>query len=77
MPTAKAMYADPELPPGIAELGSVLDRGYGIPDPSNLAQCNDIFVVEFQKYIRGKTKTAEEVLDIVRRRFAEEVYGEK
>jgi len=77
MPTPKAMYDEPDLPPGIAELGSALDKGYGIPDAANLAQCNDIFVVEFQKYIRGKTKTAEEVLETVRRRFAEEVYGEE
>ena len=77
MPTPKTMYDEPDLPPGIAELGAALDKGYGIPDPSNLAQTNDIFVVEFQRYIRGKTKTAEEVLEIVRRRYAEEVYGEE
>jgi len=77
MPTPRAMYDAPDLPPGIAELGAGIDKGYGIPDPSNLQQLNDIFVVEFQKYIRGKTDTAEKVLEIVRKRWATEVYGEE
>jgi hypothetical protein len=77
MPTVRALYKDPEVPSGIRDLGADLDKGYGIPDPSNLKQTNDIFVVEFQKYVRGKTTTAQEVLDTVQKRFADEVYATK
>jgi ABC-type glycerol-3-phosphate transport system substrate-binding protein len=77
MPATKAMYDRTDLPPGIAELGRTLDRGYSYPDPANWAHCAEILVVEFQKYLSGNTRTAEEALAIVQRRFAEEVYAEK
>jgi ABC-type glycerol-3-phosphate transport system substrate-binding protein len=77
MPVLKAMYAEKDLPPGVAELGKGLDRGYFYPDPTNWAECADKLVVEFQKYLRGATPTAEEALAEVRRRLAEEVYPGK
>ena len=76
MPAAKSIYDDPELPAGIANLRSGLDSGYAMPDPANMRQCTGIFVVEFQKYVRETPKrTAEETLEIVRKRFVEEVYA--
>ncbi|KPK97872.1 MAG: hypothetical protein AMK75_07175 [Planctomycetes bacterium SM23_65] len=76
MPATKQIYDHPDLPPGVAELGRSLNRGYSYPDPTNWAQCAEILVVEFQKYLRDKTPTAEEALANVRERYADEVYTE-
>jgi len=77
MPATKKMYERKDLPPGIAELGRSLDRGYFFPDPTNWPQCADILVVEFQRYLSGDVSSAEEALANVRRRMGEEVYAEK
>jgi len=77
MPAPKTMYEDPELPAGIKKLGLALNRGYSFPDATNWRQYATILVVEFQKYLRDVTPTAEEALAITRRRFAEEVYDEE
>ena len=77
MPATKQTYQRKDLPPGIAELGQSLDRGYSFPDQVNWNQCADILVVEFQKYLTGRVPTAEAALANVRRRFSEEVYVEK
>jgi len=77
MPATKQTYQRKDLPPGIAELGGSLDRGYSFPDQVNWNQCADILVVEFQKYLTGGVPTAEAALANVQRRFAEEVYVEK
>ncbi len=77
MPATKQMYRRDDLPPGIAELGRSLDRGYSFPDQVNWNQCADVLVVEFQRYLAGDYATAEDALAKVRQRFADEVYAEK
>jgi len=77
MPATKEMYTREDLPPGIAELGRSLNRGYSYPDPANWNQCADILVVEFQRYLADELTSAREALENARRRIAEEVYGEK
>jgi len=77
MPATIDIYAQSDLPPGVAELGRGLSHGYSYPDIANWPQCADILVVEFQKHLQGDTPTAEEALETVRRRFEEEVYAEK
>jgi len=75
MPATKETYQRKDLPPGIAELGRSLSRGYSFPDQVNWNQCADILVVEFQKYLDDKHASAEQALAKVRERFAEEVYA--
>jgi len=77
MPVMKAMYEREDLPAGILALGRSLEKGYSYPDPVNWSQCADILAVEFQKYLRGDTPTAEAALAVVRKRMAEEVYAEE
>lgn len=77
MPATKRTYARDDLPPGIAELGRSLGRGYSYPDQVNWTQSADILVVEFQRYLTGDAKTAAGALANAERRIAEEVYAEK
>jgi ABC-type glycerol-3-phosphate transport system substrate-binding protein len=77
MPADKQMYARADLPPGVAELGKSLDRGYSYPDPANWGHSAEILVVEFQKFLTGTTATAEEALRNTQKRINEEVYGEQ
>ncbi len=76
MPVLRSIYADPELPEGIRALAPALEKGYCAPDPLNWAKVSDIIVVEFQRYLRGSTPTAEAALAKVHRRMAAEVYGD-
>lgn len=76
MPAIRSVYDDPDLPEAIASLGKSLQKGYFYPDLTNWNRCAMILAVEFQKYVTGRTSSAEKALRIVRERYASEVYGE-
>ena len=74
MPATNEIYEQPDLPKGVRELRRSLETGYFYPDVTNWLQTSDILVVEFQKFLRGTTPTAQQALATVQQRLAEEVY---